>query len=1544
MRKVIKISVKLLSALVLLLIILPLAVSLLLDIPAVQNFIVHKAADWASGKLETRVSIDRVNIGLLNKLHVNGFYVEDYQRDTLLYVDDLRAYVTGFGIFGGGLSFGFGDADGVKLFLKETPDSVMNIKQVVDRISKKKGKGNFRLHIIKVDVADVELRIERLAHRNPEYGVDYGNMRLYDMNGRVNDLVIAGSSISGDIGHLSLREISGFTADDITGAFKVDRGLIELHDAEIITERSDIELEKLILDGGDWSAYKDFIHNVRIEAEAKNSSVSSVDVGYFAPKLRDWQLQLNGVKMNMSGTVSDFTGTITDARTDGGAELRGDISATGLPDLASADLHIDLHRFDADAAEIGRLAHNIARVELPEAAAEILQRISPVILTGEFTGRPASFDTHGRLDTPAGAADFNAAIHPAAKGRNSISATVSTRSLNLGRIVGNRTLGTAEFAVAANGTAGRDGYDISADGDIRTLALGSYVYDSIRVDGRIVDGLIKGTAEIRDRNLDFDLDAVVRPAGKKPKYDMVIDLRKADLAAMGINKRDSVSVVSANIGVSAVGRIPDEVNGELSVADARYRYNDSEITSEHMTIAMQSNEDLRSLKLTSDFADAVFESRNDYKEVWAYMKDMAGKYLPLLRNGESITRQQRDQAAREHNLSLLSLTTKNFNPVADALSSGLQVADGSRIQILLDPVRDRFVMRANSDYIERNRLLATSMTLNVSNRNEALDMSLKAGDLYIGTFRLPDLTLHGDAADNRIDLSGQFRDTVQNFAGSVGINATLRKNKATNSRGIDIGFTPSWFERKDERWEISADGIAADSSHIAVNDFAIRNSRQELIIDGVASRSRTDSLTLKLNNFDLAPLAQFASRIGYSIEGRTNGYATVKSALRGSEIAANIRMDSIEVNTIPVKSLEFDSKWDFELNRARFSVATVAERDTVIRGFFAPSQVRYYAKADIDSLDMALLNPLLQGVVSQTRGVAKVDLSLTGERRKADLHGNISVRDLSTKVDFTQVTYTVPKAEIAVRNNRFTVDSVAVYDMENHSGKLSFDLSLNHLSNISYKLGVQPQRMLVLNTTAQDNDYFYGKVYASGAATITGDKRGVNMDIVAATNNNTEFFLPLSSKSNVSNADFVIFEQADKPDTTNFLVRKKMMFERKQRQRTSSAGRLDINMSLDVRPNAMFQLVIDPTVGDIIKGRGEGALNLHINPKANVFEMYGDYTITEGSYLFTLQNIINKKFIIDGGSTIHWTGEPVDALLNIDAVYKLKASLQPLLTGSVLSNVPTRAVPVECIIHLNDRLTNPTVTFDVVVPNVDPDVQAVVTNALSTPESRSQQFLYLLVANSFISEASTDTSSNIGATASAATGFELLSNQLSNWLSSDAYNIVIRYRPKTDVASDEVDIGFSTELVNNRLLLEVEGNYLVDKSMAVNSQASNIMGEAYLTWLIDRAGNLRLRGFTHTIDRFDENQGLQETGIGIYYKESFNNLKDLKQRVIDRFTNRRRRAEREARAAKRKNADGGNGETGNDEDGEAGNGKDDEEEDSEEAARPAATANNANTK
>ena len=546
---------------------------------------------------------------------------------------------------------------------------------------------------------------------------------------------------------------------------------------------------------------------------------------------------------------------------------------------------------------------------------------------------------------------------------------------------------------------------------------------------------------------------------------------------------------------------------------------------------------------------------------------------------------------------------------------------------------------------------------------------------------------------------------------------------------------------------------------------------------------------------------------------------------------------------------------------------------------------------------MAMLDPLLVSVVSGTEGRADATLNIEGQRRQATLSGKVEVSDLSTMVDYTRVRYSVPKATVTVADNHFRASNVRVYDTEQNSGTMTMDLDLNHLSNIAYSMRVVPRNMLVLNTTAQDNDLFYGKVYGSGTATITGDKSGNNIDVVATTAGASQFFMPLSGKSDVASADFVVFEQPGvEIDSTNYLARKKMAFERRTRRSESSsgAGNMSVNIDLTATPTAEVQLVIDPTVGDVIRARGDGRLNIRVVPTTSIFDMYGDYTITEGSYLFTLQNIINKRFVINSGSTIQWTGDPLDARLNIDAVYSLKASLQPLLSSTTLDNV-TRAVPVDCIINLTERLTAPTVTFDIKVPNADTEIQNAVANLLNNQQSIATQFMYLLVSGTFYSDSST--SSSLGASASATTGFELLSNQLSNWLSSDDYNIILRYRPRSELTSDEIDFGFSKSLVNDRLLVELEGNYLVDNKMAHSSNMSNFMGEAYITWLIDRAGNLKLRGFTQTIDRFDENQGLQETGVGIYYKEDFDNWSDLKRRIRERFMSRRKREQLEAEQA-----------------------------------------------
>ena len=125
----------------------------------------------------------------------------------------------------------------------------------------------------------------------------------------------------------------------------------------------------------------------------------------------------------------------------------------------------------------------------------------------------------------------------------------------------------------------------------------------------------------------------------------------------------------------------------------------------------------------------------------------------------------------------------------------------------------------------------------------------------------------------------------------------------------------------------------------------------------------------------------------------------------------------------------------------------------------------------------------------------------------------------------------------------------------------------------------------------------------------------------------------------------------------------------------------------------------------------------------------------------------------------------------------------------------------------------------------------------------------------------------------------------------------MRYRPRTEYTGDEVDVGFSKGWLNNRLIVEVEGGYLSDASVQSRQNASNFVGEAFVTWVIDPDGTFRLKGFTQTIDRYGENQGMQETGLGFYYGESFNTFADLLDALRNRFSNKERKARRAERKA-----------------------------------------------
>ena len=175
-------------------------------------------------------------------------------------------------------------------------------------------------------------------------------------------------------------------------------------------------------------------------------------------------------------------------------------------------------------------------------------------------------------------------------------------------------------------------------------------------------------------------------------------------------------------------------------------------------------------------------------------------------------------------------------------------------------------------------------------------------------------------------------------------------------------------------------------------------------------------------------------------------------------------------------------------------------------------------------------------------------------------------------------------------------------------------------------------------------------------------------------------------------------------------------------------------MTLNVLPNLDFHLQLDPENNNELRATGNAALNLNINPSRDIFTMYGDYQISEGTLSLNLEDLIVREFSIQSGSTIDWSGSPLDATLNIDAAYRLKTSLAPLL--NLGEDMAYNNTTVECIVTLSDRLSEPSISFDVRLPNASSEYQSLISSAFSTQEMMATQFIYLLAFGNFYSDTS----------------------------------------------------------------------------------------------------------------------------------------------------------------------------------------------------------------
>jgi hypothetical protein len=105
---------------------------ILIQIPAVQNFAVKKAVNYVQGKIGTPVRVDRITISFPKKIVLKGLYVENQQKDTLLYGKDIKVDISLFKLLKNTVELNELNLNGITSHIQRSAQGRFNFDYIID--------------------------------------------------------------------------------------------------------------------------------------------------------------------------------------------------------------------------------------------------------------------------------------------------------------------------------------------------------------------------------------------------------------------------------------------------------------------------------------------------------------------------------------------------------------------------------------------------------------------------------------------------------------------------------------------------------------------------------------------------------------------------------------------------------------------------------------------------------------------------------------------------------------------------------------------------------------------------------------------------------------------------------------------------------------------------------------------------------------------------------------------------------------------------------------------------------------------------------------------------------------------------------------------------------------------------------------------------------------------------------------------------------------------------------------------------------------------
>ncbi len=1483
MSKIIKKIVKLLAYLLLILFLVPTILTGIIQIPRVQNYAVSKTLQWIGTKIGTELYFSSVRITTFNHIRFEDLYIADQAGDTLLYAKKTRAVMPAI------FSFIF-NKDPITRPLKklEFEESVINFSidstqtinfqfildyMLAGKKSEKKGG------IIKIDrISLSDSRFTLTSYNSPvdTMGIDFGRMRLNKLNCNVTDLTVRGDTISLHIRPASFTEASGFNLQSMSADMEMCRTYLHFSELKINTPQSAIDADRINMD---FSNYKDFspeslFEKVLFEIAINESNIDFFDMGFFVDLFNNYSQQIN-LEGKLKGPLANLKGKQLILGWGSSSQLSGDFDLKGLPDIQQTFLYFKMNHLLTTRDDIVsiRLPGN-NKLELPE----FLKSLKEINYQGNFTGFFDDFVAHGKLSTNLGTVFTDLMFTPDTSNIISISGRVLTENFQIGKMLDSEFIRDITMDMAITGTYSKTNPLIAnLNGNITKLTLKEYPYQNIHIDGILSNKRFDGEIKVDDPNLIMEFKGLIDMVADLPKYNFRANIIDANLFALNISDADPEYHASFLFKANATGKNMDDINGEFNLLNSLFSKTDKQIQIYDLNAIVRNDEKANELIVRSDILDAKISGKYTISQLKDDFILFFSRYVPAIFEEQFV-----DMDSIINSNFDFDINFKRTQPFFEFFFPNYLIGELSTLKGTYRPEStDQISLTFITPELKISNNSLKGLVVNIDSNDSTLYASLGSQFFNLSQrFDLENFTLESSIIDNDIAFNTRWLnwDTTLN-KGSVSGHVLFHEK--TKNKLISILCNPSTITVNDSLWKINNYAVILDTAGISIENLRIEHNDQFMVANGKISDLPGDTLHFSFNNFDLANLNFFTRKQNLEFSGLLNGSGNLTGIKSNPLFFSSLEIENMVFNREEFGNCTIQSLWD---NRKEsLSIYAEAQRGLLtmlkVKGDFYPTR---NGKMDFDitlsKLKANILNPFTEGIFSDFHGLISGDLKLTGSKDNPNLSGNLKLLKNAFMVDYLKTRYNLT-TEVEIVNNNFILNNIEIFDQEGNYGVLNGMVRTEYLKDITLNLGINIYNLLCLDTKVTDNDMFYGTAHATGSVKIKGAPTTLSFDIEAETNKNTRLFIPLSQSTEVLEYNYINFTRTDTTDNEtdpDEIV-----------QKVSLAG-LQMNFNLSVTPDAEVQIIFDPTMGDIIKARGTGDIVMSINT-LGTFDMVGEYAIEKGDYLFTLQNIINKRLKIDEGSNMRWTGDPLDAVVDITAVYRTKASPSELYN---ISEEAQNRVTVDCRIFLTGNLMSPNIRYDIYLPFSEEETRNRVNSKIHSEEELNKQFLSLMVMNRFIPSVDNPNQTNEGYMAGVNNASELLSNQFSNWLSqiSNDFDLGFTYRPGDEITSNEVELALSTQLLNDRLSI----NGSVDmKNNAVVANSDKIVGDVDLDYKINEKGKIRLHAFNHSNEELLSEQSPYTQGVGILYKEEFNSFGELLKLYWDTLTGKRKKVKSE---------------------------------------------------